>query len=113
MPRCIRVGAHGVRRVPPESKSLANGLVASAACAGIAATYYAMGMLIDRFDWRFAFLITSGLTLVVAVVWTAGTSSASAIGSPELERSPSPLAGLSFVLRDRSVMAPALQLRGV
>ncbi len=101
--------AHMVyERVPPQSRALANGLVASAACAGIAATYYAMGMLIDRFDWRFAFLITGALTLVVALVWTAGTNSSLEPGSPEPERPHSPLSGLSFVLRNRSVIAITL-----
>jgi len=59
--------------VPPNAKSLANGLVTFAACAGISATYYGFGMLIDRFDWPTAFLVTGWLTLAVALVWTWGT----------------------------------------
>ena len=59
--------------LPPSSRAMANGLVTAAACVGIAATYYAMGTLIDRFDWPIAFLISSGLTLIVALVWTVGT----------------------------------------
>jgi len=101
--------AHMVfEHVPPQSKSLANGLVTSAACAGIAATYYVMGTLIDRFDWQFAFLITGGLTLVVALAWTAGTDSSRVPRSPDSERPPSPLAGLSVVLRNRSMIAITL-----
>jgi MFS family permease len=57
----------------PGSKLFVNGLVCFAACAGIASTYYLMGALIDRFDWPVAFLISSGMTLVVAIVWTAST----------------------------------------
>ncbi len=59
--------------VPAHSKSLANGLVTFAACLGMAATFYGLGALIDRFDWPVAFLVCSGLTLVVAIVWTLGT----------------------------------------
>jgi MFS family permease len=52
---------------------MANGLVTFAACVGIAATFYALGMLIDRFDWPIAFLVSGGWTLLVALVWTFGT----------------------------------------
>jgi len=61
--------------VPRNSKSLANGLVTFAACLGMAATYYALGTLIDRWDWPTAFLVCSGLTSVIAVVWLLGTRS--------------------------------------
>lgn len=59
--------------LPPQSRSMANGLVTCAACVGIAATYVVFGMLIDRFDWPVAFLISGGLTFVVALIWTFGT----------------------------------------
>jgi len=59
--------------LPHDSKSLANGLVTFAACLGMAATYYVLGTLIDRWDWPRAFLICSGVTLVIAVVWLLGT----------------------------------------
>jgi hypothetical protein len=39
----------------------------------MAATYYVLGTLIDRWDWPRAFLICSGMTLVTAVVWLLGT----------------------------------------
>ena len=67
-------------RVPPESRAMANGLVTAAACVGIAATYFVMGTLIDRFDWPIAFLISSGLTLIVGLVWTAGTRTSTGTG---------------------------------
>jgi len=97
-------------QVPAHSKAMANGLVNAAACVGIAATYYVMGSLIDRFDWPVAFLITSGFTLVIALVWTAGTGSSRAAPSPGAERPhrPSPLVGLWFVLRRRSVICITL-----
>lgn len=60
-------------RVPERSKSFANGLVTFAACIGIAATYYALGTLIDRLDWPRAFLICSVLTLAVTGIWWLGT----------------------------------------
>jgi MFS family permease len=60
-------------RVPASSRSMANGLVTFAACVGIAATFYVLGQLIDLFDWPIAFLISGGLTFLVALVWTFGT----------------------------------------
>jgi MFS family permease len=58
-------------RVPPGSRSTANGLVNFSACLGIAVTYYLMGALIDGFGWQAALLISAGMTLVVALIWTA------------------------------------------
>jgi MFS transporter, ACS family, D-galactonate transporter len=59
--------------VPGKAKSLANGLVTFGACAGISATYYGFGALIDRFGWPSAFFVTAWMTLVVALCWTWGT----------------------------------------
>jgi MFS family permease len=59
--------------VPTRAKSLANGLVTFGACAGIAATYYGFGELIDRFGWPSAFLVTAWITLAIAAIWTWGT----------------------------------------
>jgi len=60
-------------RVPRVAKSLANGLVTSAACVGIAATYTVVGLMMDRLGWPLAFVVTGGMTLVVAIVWTLAT----------------------------------------
>ena len=59
--------------VPTRMKSLANGWVTFAACAGISATYYGFGALIDHFSWPTAFLVTAWITLGIAVIWTRGT----------------------------------------
>ncbi len=59
--------------VPARTKSLANGLVTFAACAGISATYYGFGALIDRLSWPTAFVVTAWITLAVAGIWTWGT----------------------------------------
>ena len=59
--------------VPPNARSLANGLVTFGACAGISATYYGFGTLIDWFGWPSAFFVTGWVTLGVAFVWTWGT----------------------------------------
>jgi MFS transporter, ACS family, D-galactonate transporter len=59
--------------VPTKAKSLANGLVTFAACAGISATYYGFGALIDCLSWPSAFFVTAWMTLVVALCWTWGT----------------------------------------
>jgi MFS family permease len=84
--------------VPPESRGLANGLVTFAACLGMAVCYYAMGTLIDRFDWPMAFMISSGLTLVVALVWTLCTRQS--LDPPGFEAAQrSAISDLSAVLR--------------
>lgn len=65
-------GAAGVVAswLPRQSLARANGLVTAAALLGIASTYYLFGMLIDRFDWPMAFMISGGATLAIAVAWT-------------------------------------------
>lgn len=93
--------------VPPRSRALANGLVTFSACVGIAATFYVMGKIIDLLNWQAAFLISSGLTLAVALAWLFGTRPAS--GSSEREDSthsaaPSPLR----MLRSRGVVCITL-----
>jgi MFS family permease len=60
--------------VPPEGVALANGLVTFAACVGMASTYVVFGMLIDHYGWPQAFLICSGVTLLVALVWALASS---------------------------------------
>jgi MFS transporter, ACS family, D-galactonate transporter len=96
--------------VPPASRGLANGLVTFAACLGMAVCYYAMGTLIDRFDWPIAFLISSGLTLVVALVWTVRTrQSVEPAGSLGTEQPAiSDLSAVLRVIRRRSVICITL-----
>jgi MFS family permease len=91
-------------RIPPRSRALANGLVTFAACVGIAATFYALGILIDRFDWPIAFLICAGMTFLVALIWTFGTRGAT--GDIDADASPPE----RFVLSDSW---PVLRRRGV
>ncbi len=96
--------------VPHESRAMANGLVCFAACVGIAATYYAFGKLIDLFDWPIAFLISSGLTFIIGLVWTFGTRPSrelpdAAVAPPRASFDPT---ALLAVLRSRSVICIAL-----
>lgn len=97
-------------RIPQPAKGLANGLVTLAACLGIAATYTVMGFLMDNLGWPRAFRVTSGMTLVVAIVWTLGTRPARA--TPD--EAPAPVhgsvdfAGLLSVLRRPSVICITL-----
>ncbi len=73
-PAASGVGPDGLRPgTLPTSRAMANGLVTFAACVGIAATFYVLGKLIDLFDWPIAFVISGGMTLLVALVWTFGT----------------------------------------
>lgn len=70
--------------VPHESVALANGLANCAACIGLASTYVVFGMLIDRFGWPMAFLVSSGVTFLVALVWTFAASDYPPGASPAL-----------------------------
>ena len=47
----------------------ANGLVVAAACVGIASTYYVFGSLMDWLGWPAAFVVASGVTAILAVIW--------------------------------------------
>ena len=95
--------------MPSPSRRWPTGWSPAAACVGIAATYYVLGALIDRFDWPIAFLISGGMTLVVALVWTVGTRNASdAAESPAEIRSRFALSALWPVLRRRGVICIAL-----
>jgi MFS transporter, ACS family, D-galactonate transporter len=103
--------AHMVfERVPRQAKSLANGLVTSAACVGIAATYTMMGRLIDRLGWPWAFVGTSAMTLVVAIVWTLATRSPPVVPDAALARRRGTMdfTGLFSVLRRPSVICITL-----
>jgi sugar phosphate permease len=57
--------------VPRSAVSLANGMVTFAGCVGMGIVYVAFGMLIDVFRWPTAFLVTGGITMVLAVCWMA------------------------------------------
>lgn len=96
--------------VPAQSRAFANGLVTFAACVGMAVAYYAMGKLIDRFDWPVAFLITGALTLLVTLVWTAGTRrSSDDATSEEIEARPAfDLRAMLPILRSRSIVCITL-----
>jgi MFS family permease len=54
----------------PAKRSRINGLVNGSALAGIAVTPLCFGALIDWLDWPAAFLITGGLTAILALIWT-------------------------------------------
>jgi MFS transporter, ACS family, D-galactonate transporter len=97
-------------QVPGPSRGFANGLVTFAACLGIAVCYQAMGKLIDRYDWPIAFLISSSLTLLVALTWTYCTrASRDPVGSEATQRPANPdLSALLPVIRRRSVICIAL-----
>lgn len=65
-PGCARMVSLAV---PLPGRALANGLVTGAALVGISGTYYGFGMLMDNFGWQGAFLVSSSLTLGLAIVW--------------------------------------------
>ena len=55
--------------VPPSGAALTNGALNCSALLGIASVYVLFGALIDRFGWPRAFMVMSGVTLVVALAW--------------------------------------------
>ena len=91
--------------VPARSRAVANGLVTFAACLGIAATYYLLGMLIDQVDWQAALLVSAGLTLTVTLAWR--------FGMPPLCRPASDAAAHRGTTMARSTLARVLRSRGV
>jgi ACS family D-galactonate transporter-like MFS transporter len=97
-------------QLPPRATPQANGWVTFAACLGIAATQLLLGALIDRFDWPVALLISSAVTLVVALVWAAGTRELSSAKPQTASRSSAAidLDALWDVLRQRSVIVITL-----
>jgi len=52
-----------------EQRSLANGLITGASILAYAVVHPVFGALIDHFDWPVAFVITGGLTAVLAGGW--------------------------------------------
>jgi ACS family glucarate transporter-like MFS transporter len=65
-PASGRIIAHWL---PLPQRSWANGLVNGAAPVGTACTFFGFGILIDRFDWPTAFVLTGILTVFMGVVW--------------------------------------------
>ena len=97
-------------QVPAPSRGIANGLVTFSACLGMAVCYYVMGSLIDLFDWPIAFLISSSLTLFVALVWTyfTRTSREPVIMAARERPASSDLTSLTRVIGHPSVICIAL-----
>ena len=98
-------------QLPPAARAQANGVVNFSACLGIAATQIVMGALIDRFDWQAALLISSGMTLVVAIAWLIGTREMRVTRKPRIAADLPRLVDLGAlwrVLRQRSVIGITL-----
>jgi MFS family permease len=98
--------------VPMRAKSLANGLVTFAACAGISATYYGFGALIDRFNWPTAFLVTAWITLAAAFAWTWGTRKLPQRVDAHVDRVAPPAASVVSVPTLSAPSAGAVMFRG-
>jgi MFS transporter, ACS family, D-galactonate transporter len=97
-------------QLPPRTRPRALGLVNFSACLGIAATQLVLGALIDRFDWQVALLISSSVTLVVALVWMGGTQATDAANFHATNGSSASidLEALRRVLSQRSVIVITL-----
>lgn len=54
---------------PPRQQSLANGLITGASILAYAVVHGVFGAMIDRLDWPSAFVITGGVTAVIAIAW--------------------------------------------
>jgi MFS family permease len=96
--------------VPAGGRSWTNGMINSAALVGIAATPLGFGGLITRFDWPVAFLISAGLTMGLALVWTTYATDGP---GPRAVPEPPPTVTAArsdwlALLRDRSLMLASL-----
>jgi ACS family glucarate transporter-like MFS transporter len=104
--------------MPFSQRALANGLVVGAAPLGDAGAYVLTGALIDQYDWPMTFVITGGITALVAAMWglyaTERPSRHAGVNARELamieralpERGPSKTeaaGGVRAVLGDRNV----------
>ena len=97
--------------IPVDSRVLANSLVGAAALVGIAGTYYLFGSLIDAFGWPLAFVISSIVTLAVALVWVLGTASRPATAAEPAEVDAVEIADQSMATSDsRDALAEWLSL---
>src|SRR5262249_6080242 len=63
-----RIYAHWI---PSGQRAAVNGVTMAAALVGIACTYYGFGKLMDWFTWPVAFVITSAVTALLALIWTS------------------------------------------
>ena len=97
-------------QLPPAARPQANGWINFSACLGIAATQLLLGALIDRVDWPAALFVSSGMTLVVAMVWARSSRAMGATASPGASRSSASvdLGEIWGVLRQRSVIGITL-----
>ncbi len=97
-------------QLPPQARPQALGWVNFSACLGIAATQLVLGAMIDRFDWPVALLISSAMTLAVALAWVAGTRDRGMADPLAVSRSPTQVDRQVVwrVLRQSSVIAITL-----
>jgi MFS family permease len=65
-PASSRIVSHWI---PYPQRSFANGMVNCAAPVGIACTFVGFGALIDLVNWPMAFVITGGITALLALLW--------------------------------------------
>src|SRR5947208_7811922 len=104
---------------PQQQRALANGLITGAALLAYAAVHPLFGLLIDRFDWAKAFLISGGCTAALALIWFATASDRPRLADTREvsggQRSASGLGslGLGQLLRNRSLMLLTLSYAAV
>jgi len=108
-PACARVVGNWVEA---GGRVRANGLVTGSALMGIAATPPVFGFLITRFDWPAAFLIASGVTAAVAVVWmlVASESPGPAAKATDSSGVPRPIDELTAAVDQPGTPAPWISL---
>ena len=104
---------------PGRERALANGMVTGAALLAYAAVHPLFGVLIDRFDWPNAFLISGACTAGLALIWFAMASDQPRLRETlevsDVQRSASALGsrGLGQLLRNRSLMLLTLSYAAV
>jgi MFS transporter, ACS family, hexuronate transporter len=86
-PCALRVTAN---MVPPEERSLANGIFTSGAATGAAISPLIIAPLAKAFGWRVAFLVVGAFGVVWIAVWWFSTRRPDALSSPEGSVAPAP-----------------------
>jgi ACS family hexuronate transporter-like MFS transporter len=71
------------RVVPPEKRSVANGIFNSGSSAGAVITPLLMIWLSTRWNWRVGFIVIGGLAAVWVALWIWVTRSSPSLGGPE------------------------------
>lgn len=99
--------------IPPSAVSIANGMVTFGACLGMGFVYVAFGALIDVVGWPVAFLVTGGITFLLACVWIVTVREARSVDREPTNSKAAEADSLFQLLKDRSLLCLTLSYTAV